>query len=151
MQLSAKQFAEIVQRLEADAADPSFAGDDKRRAHRVELKNRVTIVPYDDGQPRAGVGVELRDVSPRGLRFLHSQVMPLGSQFVLELPHASGEPMTILCTVAHSEPTSQGPFSTGAEFICVLESGGKSPSRTPPSTGLDRLNEQDRIRHSILD
>src|SRR5689334_22300490 len=107
MQLSVNQFAEIVKRLDADTADPSFSGDDKRRAHRVELTSRVTIVPYVDGHPRDGTGVELRDVSSRGLRFMHSQPMPVGSQFVLELPQASGDPLTILCTVAHSRPTPQ--------------------------------------------
>jgi hypothetical protein len=151
MQFSAKQFGEIVTRLGADAADPIFAGGDQRRAHRVELSNRVTIVPYADGQPRAGVGVELRDVSPRGLRFLHSQQLPVGAQFVLELAQAGGDPLTILCTVAHSEPTPQGPFSTGAEFTCVLPAGGKPGKPAPQPSALNRLNEQDRIRHSILD
>jgi hypothetical protein len=149
MQLSAKQFSEIVARLEADAgADPAFAGDDKRRAHRVELNNRVTIVPYADGQPAAGVGVELRDLSHRGLRFHHSEPLPVGSQFVLELPQATGDPLAILCTVAHSEPTSQGPVSIGAEFTFALR---KSPKGAAQPSGLDQLNEQDRIRHSILD
>jgi hypothetical protein len=149
MQLSAKHFTEIVKRL--DAADPKFTSNDKRRARRVELRSRVTIIPYVDGHARDGVGVELRDISTRGIRFLHSQPMAHGTQFVLELPQASGEPMTILCTVAHSEPTSEGPFSTGAEFTCALQTGGKIGKATPQPTGQDRLNEQERIRHSILD
>jgi hypothetical protein len=147
MHLSAKQFAQIVERLGADVIDPNFAGDDKRRAHRVELKHRVTIIPHDDGRPAEGVGVELRDFSPRGIRFLHSQAMRNGTQFVLQLPQTTGDPISILCTVAHSESTPEGPVATGAEFTCVLKPATKS---TRPVSGLEQINEQDRIRHSIL-
>jgi len=45
MQLSARQFNEIVTRLEADAgADASFAGDDKRRAHIADDVRGLTRV-----------------------------------------------------------------------------------------------------------
>ena len=151
MQLSAKQFAASVKGLHADVADASFGGNDKRRAQRVELKHRVTIVPYEDGRPRSGVGVELRDVSARGIRFLHSAPMAPGTQFVLELPQPGGVPMRILCTVAHSGPTSEGPFSTGAEFTCALQNGGVSAKAPLKPNGLERLHEQERIRNSILD
>lgn len=150
MHLSAKQFAEIVAQLVADA--PKSTGDgasEKRRASRVALDYRATIIPYDDGVARDGVGVEVRDFSPRGIRFLHSARFPRGTQFVLELPQQTGGPLTILCTVVHCRVTPEGPFSTGAEFTCVLRS--EKSAKTPPTNANDRLSEADRIRHSILD
>ena len=141
MHLSAKQFAEIVERLEADALAACFPGHDKRRAPRVAMKNRATIVPYVEGVAGKGVGVEVRDFSARGIRFLHPAQLANGEQFVLELPQQGGDPVSILCTVMHCRRTEEGPHSIGAEFTCVLR---KSKA---PSERLDR----DRIRQSILD
>ena len=141
MQLSAKQFAQIVERLEPDAAGALPAGD-HRRAPRVELNNRATIVPYVGGVAGKGVGVEVRDFSARGIRFLHSARFARGEQFVLELFQQAADPVSILCTVVHCKPTDEGPFSSGAEFTCVLRHGKPAPA--------DRA-ERDRIRQSILD
>lgn len=146
MHLSAKQFAEIVERLGSDISDAPFPGHDKRRAARVELKNRATIIPYEDGVAGEGVGVEVRDFSPRGIRFLHSERLTRGAQFVLELPQSAGEPVQILCTVMHCRSTEEGPISTGAEFTCVL----RQAKAVEPSPR-ERRSERDRIRHSILD
>jgi hypothetical protein len=147
MHLSAKQFAEILGRLESDVRDAPFPGHDQRRAARVALKNRATIVPYEDGVAGEGVGVEVRDFSPRGIRFLHSERLGRGSQFVLALPQSSGEPVQILCTVMHCRATAEGPISTGAEFTCVL----RPHARAAEGGGRDRRSERDRIRQSILD
>jgi hypothetical protein len=146
MHLSAKQFAEILSGLDHDVRDPSFAGSDKRRAHRVRLNNRVTIVPDITGEGAHAVGVELRDFSPRGFRFLYSRALPAGGQFVLELPQAAGERVCMLCSVVHSQQTPEGPFSIGAEFTCVLRSRKRPKSASPASA-----KERDRIRKSILD
>lgn len=146
MNLSTRQFAMLVKRLEAGPSDPAFLGDNKRRAGRVELKSRATIVPYADGVAGEGVGVEVRNVSPRGIRFLHSKSLARGSQFVLELPQDTGDPVNILCTVVHCQPTEEGPFAVGAEFTCAL-ADGKPQAASASETG----GERDRIRQSILD
>ena len=142
MHLSAKQFAEIVERLESDVIGGTFPGNDKRRAQRVPMKNRATIVPHVAGVATEGVGVEVRDFSARGIRFLHSATLARGEQFVLELPQQGAEPVSILCTVVHCKTTSEGPYSIGAEFTCVL--------RKAPAGAADR-SERERIRKSILD
>ena len=146
MQLSAKQFAEILSGLGSDVHDPSFAGSDKRRAHRVPLNSRATIIPDIDGENAQSVGVEMRDISSRGLRFLHSRALPAGGQFVLELPQAAGEPVRLLCSVVHARRTPEGPFSIGAEITCVLRDGKRPTAAAPVSA-----TEQERIRQSILD
>ena len=148
MHLSARQFGEIVAHLVADVPHaPAGADSDKRRAKRVTLDYRATIIPYEDGKARDGVGVEVRDFSPRGIRFLHSARFARGTQFVLELPQQTGGPLTILCTVVHCRVTPEGPFSTGAEFTCAL----RNEKPVKPTAGGERLAERDRIRHSILD
>ena len=141
MHLSAKQFAEIVERLDGDVADQLFPGHDKRRANRVALHHRATIVPYTDGVAADGVGVEVRDFSARGIRFLHSATLARGEQFVLELPQQGSDPVSILCTIVHCRPTDEGPNSIGAEFTCVLRKAKNAGDRS----------ERDRIRQSILD
>lgn len=140
MQLSAKQFSEIVERLDTGAS--GLPAGDNRRAPRVELKYRATIIPYVGGVAGKGVGVEVRDFSARGIRFLHSARFARGEQFVLELLQQGADPVSILCTIVHSKPTDEGPFSTGAEFTCVLRRGKPAAA--------DR-SERDRIRQSILD
>jgi hypothetical protein len=146
MHLSAKQFAEILTGLGGDGRDPSFDGRDKRRAPRVQLNNRVTIIPDITGGEAQPVGVEMRDFSSRGLRFLHSQPLPRGGQFVLELPQAGGEPVRILCSVVHSRQTPEGPFSIGAEFTCSLRA-----DKRPQAAASTSASERERIRQSILD
>ena len=147
MQLSARQFARISERL-SDALDGDAApggGSEKRRAARLATANRASIVPYVQGSAATATGIEVRDFSPRGIRFLHSVRLARGSQFVLQLPQQTGEPVRILCTVAHCRATSEGPIAVGAEFTCVLRAG-RSPA--PPAAG---AAERERIRRSILD
>jgi hypothetical protein len=152
MQLSAKQFAQILQQLDSLNGEAPPAGSDKRRSARVALKQRATIVPYISGAPGQGVGVEVCDFSPRGLRFLHSAAVKRGEQFVLQLPQQSGEPVSILCTVVHCKTTSQGPFSIGAEFTCALRNGKATKAvRNDPARGERERKERSRIAASILD
>ena len=148
MQLSARQFARISERLsDAAEADAARGGPDKRRAARLATANRASIVPYVQGDAATATGIEVRDLSPRGIRFLHSVRLARGSQFVLQLPQQTGEPVRILCTVAYCRATAEGPIAVGAEFTCVLRPG-RSPAPPPPAAG---FAERERIRRSILD
>ena len=146
MNLSAKQFAEILSGLGDAVRDPSFVGSDKRRAHRVQVNNWVTIIADITGEHAQAVGVELRDISSRGICFLHARTLPAGGQFVLELPQPTGEPVRILCSVVHARQTPDGPFSIGAEFTCVLRDG-----KRPRAAASVSASDRERIRQSILD
>ena len=146
MNLSTQEFAKIVRELSGDEPRMAFPGKNNRRSARVELKHRATIIPQVDGVPGEGEGVEVRDFSPRGIRFLYSARLPRGDQFVLALPQHTGDPVEILCTVVHCRVTAEGPFSIGAEFTCALR---KPQAPRPPSR--DGRTERERIRQSILD
>jgi hypothetical protein len=146
MHLSARQFAKISARLNDGAGGGVASVEDKRRSARVSTADRASIVPYVCGAAGSPTGIEVRDFSPRGIRFLHSARLAAGSQFVLRLPQQTGDPVQILCTVAHCRVTAQGPVSIGAEFTCVIRKGA-SPTQPPAGAAAER----ERIRRSILD
>ena len=122
MNFSEKRFAEFLQGLSPAPSAGTATGTDKRRATRVEVRNRVTISVCEGGIPIADEEVELRDFSPRGLKFIRAQALPAGEQFIFHAPQRVGPPVQILCTVAHCRYTPEGEIGIGAEFTCVLGS-----------------------------
>ena len=148
MTLSARQFSKLMRDLNREEeAQDVVPGHNNRRSPRIALQNRATIIPHLEGTMKQAVGVEVRDFSARGIRFLHSARLPRGTQFILALPQQAGDPVQILCTVAHCRVTSEGPFSVGAEFTCVLK---KQEKASDSARGTPNKSERDRIRQSIL-
>src|SRR4051812_20475284 len=97
MELTPRQFAEMVNHLKGPSR---FGGTaDQRRAPRVERQARITIVPIVEDQPRTPVGVDVKNVSSRGLGFVHNRKLKAGSQFLVNLGPEGGEPVEMLCTV----------------------------------------------------
>jgi hypothetical protein len=121
MELSARQFAEIVNHLKGPQRFGG-RGPDQRRAPRVERQTRITIFPIDPAESRQGVPVQVKNLSSRGLGFVRDQRMHSGDQFIVRLPRedTAASPVEMLCTVVHCENISKGIFSIGAEFTCVL-------------------------------
>jgi PilZ domain len=121
MELSARQFAEIVNHLKGPQR---FGGraPDQRRAPRVARQTRITIFPVGPAESRNGVGVQVKNLSSRGLGFVRDQKMRPGDQFVVRLPRedAAASSVEMLCTVIHCESVAKNTFSIGAEFTCVL-------------------------------
>jgi hypothetical protein len=137
MELTAQQFAEMVNHLKGPSR---FGGpQDQRRAPRVERQARLTITPVDGVQPPTPVDVEIKNISSRGLGFVHTRKLKLHSQFLVKLPRQGGDPVEILCTVVHCNPAGQKCYAVGAEFTCL----SPTPGQTDPATS-------DRIRSSIL-
>jgi hypothetical protein len=137
MELTARQFAEMVNHLKGPSR---FGGtSDQRRAPRVERHARIAIVPVADGQPRTPVSVDVKNVSSRGMGFVHNRKLKAGSQFLVKLPRQGGEPVEMLCTVVHCDPAGKGAYAVGAEFTCLSPSAGAADQAT-----------SDRIRDSML-
>src|SRR5690242_2495057 len=87
MLLSEDVFEGIAQLLGGSVSTgPAAAG--QRRGPRAVLDTRLTIVPCPDGPERAerGLSVPVRDLSRGGLRFLHTERLPLDTPFVALLP-----------------------------------------------------------------
>ena len=123
-QLAAPLFEQIVAALPATQSLPSAPqAAERRRESRVGVEARITLIPLtgDDSLAPAPLAVPLRDLSPGGIRFLHSGPVNLDEQFVALLPHAaSGDSVAVLCQVAYYQPLAQRLFAVGARFVRVL-------------------------------
>lgn len=140
MELSIEQFANIVKCLGLVESERA-KGSELRRAPRAHYRARVRIIPVLEGVEQTAVSVWLRDVSARGLCFIHSQPMRAGSQILAAFPDESGGQTLMLCLVAQCRMLSKDAFSIGAEFTC----------RVPRPSERSIQSEYDRIRQSILD
>jgi hypothetical protein len=140
MELTARQFAEMVNHLKGPSR---FGGTaEQRRAPRVERQARITIVPIADRQPRTPVTVDVKNVSSRGLGFVHKGRLKTGSQFLVNLGPQGGEPVEMLCTVVHCDAAGKGFYAVGAEFTCLA---------SPATAGAVDPAASDRIRNSMLE
>lgn len=139
MELTARQFAEMVNHLKGPSR---FGGTaDQRRAPRVERQSRIAIVPIADGAPRTPVSVDVKNVSSRGLGFVHNRRLKAGSQFLINLGPRGGEAVEMLCTVVHCDAAGKGVYAIGAEFTCLAPTAG---------TGASDPTASERIRNSML-
>jgi hypothetical protein len=141
LELSADQIAEIVESLrDHTPTGPS----DVRRASRMKLRGHVQITPCTAGgvAPIAtAVGVQVEDVSARGIGIIHNSALPCGSQFILHLGGQKRKIVEVLCTVHHCDRTRAERYRIGAEFTCSVGGGQNEPNEA----------ELKRISQSILD
>lgn len=145
MELTAQQFAEIVEAVQRDAKRDN--GRDKRRAPRAEQQATVVITPVAGTparpQPTKALSVTVRNFSSRGAAVILNQYLPKGEQFVLRLARVgSPKPVSILCTVAHCRRINPTMFVVGAEFACVVDENNPG--------ACDDAMEQHRISSAIL-
>jgi hypothetical protein len=139
MKLSAEQYAELLSSFQAGT---SHEQTNQRRAPRMALQARLTIMQLvgDELQPPAVVTT--CDFSARGLAFLHETPMRIGEQFITELPRRSGGRVRLLCEVMRCEMTRDEAFHRiGANFICNIE---------PQPIGADTESELKRIQATML-
>ena len=81
--------------------------------------------------------VRLKDLSSGGIGLVHSQPIDKGSQFVIQLPQPGGTIKSLLYTVVRCEaPGGGGPYSIGAELVCVLKPDG--PGKPEPAKAVVR-------------
>ena len=139
--LSPEQFSELLTVIETTR--DQGPKPEVRRAPRVNHPCRITITLGNNLDAGSGVLVQLRDISARGMCFLHNEDMPRNAIFVVNLEAPSGENVAILSTVVHCHQLDKHTFQVGAEFTCTL---GKPPVQTCQETAEDLM----RIRSSIL-
>jgi hypothetical protein len=117
---------------------------DKRRANRIEIRVKLNIRLMVDDKLSAPYKVELRDLSPRGLRLIVPDLMEGGSSFVIRLPGKPTAPPSVplICRVVHCTPQRDGTFSVGCEFT----------GRLPDTSSTAKADEAEtlRISNSIL-
>jgi hypothetical protein len=152
MLLSEDVFEGIAQLLGGSLA-AGAAG--QRRGPRVTLDTRLTILPCPDGPDRAGpppLSVPVRDLSRGGLRFLHSERLPLDTPFVALLPRrrqlnqqpGTDKPLALLAVVAYWQPLAKDLFALGGEFRRVLSGIDLPALREQPTIILPGLVGSER-------
>ncbi len=140
MGFSERRFQDIVQCLGA-SAQAAREGSEKRRAGRIELRSKVSITASTGEKAGNKEIVELRDFSPRGMKFVRNTVMKRGEQFVFHSPKPGGKSAPVLCSVAHCVNVSADQWVIGAEFLCRMKAAEEGAAADA---------ETERIRRSIL-
>src|SRR5215216_4062854 len=131
MQLSAEQFAEIVQALQATPRPANQ--DEQRRAPRIARDVRLSITPIVDGHAQTSYDAQVENLSSRGLGIRDGNKLRNGAQFTISLPHENGSIVPILCTVIHCRTVQRNLYRIGAEFTCIVS----EPVGSPPSGDQD--------------
>ena len=140
--LSPEQFAELITLIQTTQEDPTKP--EVRRAQRIEHHCRITITLGDIENSGPARVIQLRDISARGMCFLHTEALPAGTSFVVKLESPDHDnSVSILGTVVHWRQLEPSNFQIGAEFTCVLD-----PKRPPvvAETAEDLM----RIRSAII-
>ena len=139
--VSPAQFAEFIALIQTKYGTES---NSVRRAERLAYPCRITITLGNNNEAGESFSVDVRDISARGMSFVHERELLPGTNFVVKLESPEGTPVSILSTIVHVRKQDESSHVFGAEFICVL--GQKDDLHVEP--GLEDLM---RIRSSILD
>ena len=151
MLLSEDVFEGIAQLLNGSIA--AGAGGTAARAAR-----RARHAAHDHPLPRAGptapappLSVPVRDLSRGGLRFLHTERLPLDTPFVALLPArgnstrtGTDNPLAVLAVVAYWQPLAKDLFALGGEFRRVLSGIDLPAVRQQPAVILHGLVGSER-------
>lgn len=137
MNLSNERFVRILSSLKPEAGVET----DARRHPRVALRTSVLLAPCAEGTaltPTLGPAyvVRLHDVSCGGLSLSHFSALPVGSQFVIDLPEPAEDEeadekvtpvnrrsrarvtcLRILCRVVHCRSSNEHHHVLGAQFV----------------------------------
>jgi HD-like signal output (HDOD) protein len=93
--------------------------DDKRRAPRIARKGSITIVPCTEDGLGVPVRVGFRDLSRNGMGLTHSQPMPVGSQFVVQVSGQGAGAVPIVYTIVRCIAKGPAAFEIGARVAAV--------------------------------
>lgn len=119
MQLTPQHLAEVVdffltKRTRSDA--------EKRRANRVEVRAKVSILPLGGNAPGEQMTVLLQDISYLGVGLLQSFSCAIETHFLIRLQRQAHQELVLMCIVRSCRELADGIFSVGAEFECPVAS-----------------------------
>lgn len=140
--LSPEQFADLISVIETCSDDSPKP--EVRRAQRIAHPCRITITLGDNNDEGPAFLVQLKDISARGMCFLHHADLPHGTVFVVKLQGPDERTVSILSHVVHCRQLDKHTFQIGAEFSCAL--GRKEEELKREYTAEDLM----QIRNSIL-
>ena len=118
MELTAETLLEVLRSLRCD---PTSAAMRRRRLPRVGVRLRLKILPFGEGpgngprMPQPAV-VRLRDLSRRGLGFVHSSPLEVGQSFIITLPREAGGHVHMLGQVERCRALEGGSWEIGSSI-----------------------------------
>jgi hypothetical protein len=126
------------------AFDEAYVAPERRRAARVKHQVDAEIVPWKRNRPGVPFTVTIEDFSPTGVGVVHSEPLPMESDFVVKIPRPESDPLAVLLTVVRNKPLEDGKFIVGMEISNVLDktalsrlfndmAGEPTPAEPPPS------------------
>ena len=116
MQLTADLYRDILASLRSDTK--SNRNLEKRGAPRVGLRSRLTIIPAN-GSAAQPVSAWVRDLSANGIGIVHTESLPVGSQFTAMFAGRLNDTLTVVFTVVNCKELSKNLFSIGATIANV--------------------------------
>lgn len=133
MQLAGALFEQIASTLSGqprpDVSEP--AASQRRREPRAQVDAKVTVIPLTDRFAPAPFQISIRDLSPGGIGFVHTDKVGLDEQFVVLLPEGR-DSVAVLCQVAYYQPLAEKQYAVGARFVRVLrQPAGEGPATIP--------------------
>jgi hypothetical protein len=143
MELSVDQFIKLV----TATPETREVEDDQRRSPRVGLRAQGTIIPLCESSQPTAISIEVRDLSPLGIGFLHERKMSLDEKFALVLPRTGDTPSVVLCAVAFWQPLARDLFAIGARFTRILRDGGETPLPIQINTPVADLADEIKRLH----
>jgi HD-like signal output (HDOD) protein len=144
LEKASEKLLELQLAEQADAAPVN-----RRRAARIRRDGHIRIIPCANGVLSPPIPVRLKDLSSTGIGVLHTQPLPLGTQFVVQLPQPGGQTKHLLYRVVRCE-TAAGIANIGAELASVLKPEAVNaalPAAEP--TGAD-LAASGRLRAALM-
>ena len=119
MELTAEVLLDVLRSLRTDAAAAQMR---RRRLPRVGVRLRLTILPCGPAEPGrlaerpTPAIVRLRDLSRRGLGFVHTRPLAIGQPFLITLPRQAGGLVHLLGRVERCRPIDGGAFDVGGSI-----------------------------------
>lgn len=162
MELSQEIFDQIAGCANMRGDKP---GQDRRKARRVPVTVRTSLIPLRGSVLGPVVPVRLRDVSRTGVGLLQLESSDIGGQFFIQLPRGNERPIWAHVVVSRVQPLGAKLFLIGARFERLLNGhpadgamaapsapvrGHLSPEEFAARLKTQETREVDRIRDSIL-
>lgn len=143
MLLSSDLFDQVSSGLSAAPAASSGAVEsagrqDQRQSVRLRGEGAeatvIPLTPSASGAISMPFRVQLRDISPGGVGFVHAGAVRLDQEFVILLPTSGSGPLAVMGQVAYWQPLGGALVGVGMKFSRVLRQGGgqaAAPIETP--------------------
>jgi hypothetical protein len=103
------------------AFDEAYVPPDRRRSLRVKYQVPAQVTAWKRGKVGEPLDVRIEDFSPTGAGLYHTEQLPVGSQWLLNVPRPEHGDLIVLLTVVRSKQQEDGTWLVGMELSSVLD------------------------------